>query len=85
MRSDESWKLAARCRDEDPVLWFPRDDDERHYDSQVRAYTMTAKAICGQCPVRAQCLRYAIDVDERYGIWGGMTERERMRITGKRP
>lgn len=80
-----SWMDEARCRDEDPVLWFPRADDERHYDKQVRAYTMTAKAICNLCPVQLTCLKHAIKADERYGIWGGLTEREREKITGRRP
>lgn len=37
-----------------------------------------AKAICAQCPVRAQCLEWAMESGERFGVWGGLSERERV-------
>jgi WhiB family redox-sensing transcriptional regulator len=42
--------------------------------------TREAKRICGECPVRAECLEYALEEDERFGIWGGMSERERRKL-----
>ena len=84
-RVDETWKDRAACRGENPELWFPRGDDERHYNKRVRALTMTARAICERCPVQTDCLQYALDVDERHGMYGGLTERERAGLTGRRP
>jgi len=81
---DEEWKLGARCRGEDPDLWFPRSEGQRSRNRGVAAATMTAKAICGQCPVQSQCLDYAITCDIRFGIWGGRDESERGRLTGRR-
>ena len=43
------------------------------------ASTRDAKRVCAKCEVREQCLKWAIDHDERFGIWGGMSERERRR------
>jgi WhiB family redox-sensing transcriptional regulator len=81
---EEEWKLAASCRGEDPDLWFPRSDGQRSRGRAVQAAAMTAKAICGQCPVRPECLAYALACDIRYGIWGGCDEGERGRLTGRR-
>jgi WhiB family redox-sensing transcriptional regulator len=75
---DESWKRRAACRDKDPALWFPDDYTSRHYDAQM------AKAICWSCPVRIDCLIYALAVDARYGTYGGMTASERNQLAGRR-
>lgn len=66
------WRRDAACRDEEPELFFPpgRTDTAR---VQIEA----AKSICATCPVRAACLRFALDTDQREGIWGGRTARER--------
>lgn len=67
-RSDDmSWTDRAACRNEDPELFFP----ERGED------TGTAKAICASCSVRAECLEYALENGEQFGIWGGKSERQR--------
>ncbi|BDZ51496.1 hypothetical protein GCM10025867_37370 [Frondihabitans sucicola] len=42
--------------------------------------TRDAKKICASCDVRAQCLEYALQNDERFGIWGGLSERERRKL-----
>ena len=67
---DRPWAAQAECRGEDPTLFFPGPDDESE----------PALAICQRCPVTEECLAYAIEARERYGIWGGTTERQRRRI-----
>ena len=67
---DLDWMMFALCQQVDPEKWFP-----------VRGASVTdAKRICRDCPVRTQCLQYALDNDERFGIWGGLSERERRRL-----
>ncbi len=64
------WALEAACRGQDPDLWYP--------PAGVEA--AEAKAICGTCPVRADCLEDALARRERYGVWGGRSEDERRQI-----
>lgn len=68
---DESndWMLEARCLDADPEAFFP----------EKGGSTREAKRICAACPVRDECLEFALANDERFGIWGGLSERERRR------
>lgn len=69
-----SWQDYANCRGADADLFFP----------ERGASTRKAKSICGECQVRAQCLDFAIGVGEKFGIWGGMSERERRRVRRER-
>ena len=69
-----SWRLRAACRHVDSAVFFPP-DGERPPERDARE--TRAKAICGGCPVIRQCAAYAIRYSERYGIWGGLSERER--------
>jgi WhiB family redox-sensing transcriptional regulator len=64
------WKAAALCAQTDPEEFFPEKGES----------TKHAKAICRRCTVRAECLDAALATDERYGIWGGLSERERRRL-----
>lgn len=64
------WQESALCRGEDPDLFFP----ERGSPGD------SAKRVCVNCSVRLDCLEYALANGERYGIWGGLTERERTRL-----
>ncbi len=66
------WRSAAACRSADPELFFPVSDSG---PSLVQA--TEAKAICAGCPVRRQCLAFALRTRQVHGIWGGLTERER--------
>jgi WhiB family transcriptional regulator, redox-sensing transcriptional regulator len=64
------WFAEAKCLNADPDVFFP----------EKGGSTREAKRICGECPVRAECLEYALESDERFGIWGGMSERERRKL-----
>ena len=69
-----SWRLRAACRHVDSAVFFPPDGER---PPQRDARETRAKAICGGCPVIRQCAAYAIQYGERYGVWGGLSERER--------
>jgi WhiB family transcriptional regulator, redox-sensing transcriptional regulator len=65
-----NWHARAACRGCDPVLFYPTRGDE----GQVLA---EAKKICAGCPVRAECLDWALVNSELHGVWGGVSERSR--------
>jgi WhiB family transcriptional regulator, redox-sensing transcriptional regulator len=67
-----SWRLAAACRPTDPELFFPPSES-----GKAREQIAEAKAICAGCPVRRQCLEFALRTRQTHGIWGGLTELER--------
>ena len=67
---DLSWQGQANCVGVDPDIFFP----------ERGASTKEAKAICAACAVREDCLEYALDNGEKFGIWGGTSERERRRL-----
>jgi WhiB family redox-sensing transcriptional regulator len=71
---DQSWKQIGLCRGVDPDLFFP----ERGGD--VR----TPKAICQQCVIQERCLEFALTNAEKFGIWGGKSERERRHLRSAR-
>lgn len=80
-RPSWGWQDAAACRGED--LWlFYGSDGERQLDREARE--VKAKAVCMRCPVRAECLDYAVDRSEKYGTWGGLNEDERDRERRRR-
>jgi WhiB family redox-sensing transcriptional regulator len=66
----EAWRLDALCAETDPEAFFP----------EKGGSTREAKRVCVGCEVRAECLEYALANDERFGIWGGLSERERRRL-----
>lgn len=66
------WREVARCKEMDPDLFFPVGTTGPAL-LQIEA----AKAVCRTCTVRVECLQYAIDSNQEYGIWGGTTEEER--------
>lgn len=73
MTQDRTWQEQARCAVDDPQIlnvFFNDEDDEIDY-------TNAAKEICGGCPVRRQCLQFALDTEERFGVWGGADESTR--------
>ena len=68
------WTTDALCAQTDPEAFFP----------EKGGSTRDAKRICAECDVRDLCLQYALGRDERFGIWGGLSERERRRLKRKR-
>jgi WhiB family transcriptional regulator, redox-sensing transcriptional regulator len=79
------WKELAKCwgRTTSPETdyWYP---DPEEPEPVRRSKTATAKAICHICPVKVPCRDYAIEAGEVYGIWGGMTPRDRTTFKRKR-
>ena len=71
---DKSWQDFANCLGVDPDLFFP----------ERGASTREAKEVCRGCVVREECLEYALANGEKFGIWGGLSERERRRIRRQR-
>ncbi len=72
-----SWRFQARCADQDPDLFFPVGSS-----GPALRQTLRAKAVCAQCPVRAECLEWALDTRQPHGVWGGLDEHERERLQG---
>ena len=71
---DMTWQEFSNCLGVDPDLFFP----------ERGASTREAKEVCRGCVVQADCLEYALQNGEKFGIWGGMSERERRRIRRQR-
>ncbi|WP_456868684.1 WhiB family transcriptional regulator [Geodermatophilus sp. SYSU D00766] len=65
-----AWRLDALCAETDPEAFFP----------EKGGSTREAKRVCAGCSVRTECLEFALANDERFGIWGGLSERERRRV-----
>lgn len=69
---DDPWRADAACKtrdDVDPLWWFPDHVRGRGHANAIR--------VCMTCPVRVECLEYALTAPERHGIWGGMNEGQR--------
>jgi len=69
-KQDQGWQTQANCMGVDPDLFFP----------ERGASTKEAKEVCRGCVVQNDCLEYALANGEKFGIWGGMSERERRRL-----
>lgn len=65
-----AWQDRALCAQTDPEAFFP----------EKGGSTREAKRVCASCEVRSECLEYALSNDERFGIWGGLSERERRKM-----
>ena len=73
-RPSWAWQAAAACRGKEVLLFFGP-DGERQPEREIRE--RKAKTVCASCPVRSECLTYAISRPEKYGTWGGLNEEER--------
>jgi WhiB family transcriptional regulator, redox-sensing transcriptional regulator len=70
LSEEDQWQERALCAQTDPEAFFP----------EKGGSTREAKRICQGCEVKDMCLEYALANDERFGIWGGLSERERRRL-----
>ncbi len=67
-----AWHRDALCAETDPEIFFPEQGGS----------VSEGKAICAECTVRAECLDYALETGQRFGTWGGVSERQRRRLLG---
>ena len=78
--TDEAdWRASAACAAADPDLFFPVSSGGVSYQQERRA-----KAFCAICRVRPECLAFALETQQAHGVWGGLSERERARLTRRR-
>lgn len=70
----ESAPEIPPCQVSDPEAWFPV------YEQGENSDYRQAKKLCAICPVKNECLRYALAADEPFGVWGGLTPKERSRM-----
>jgi WhiB family redox-sensing transcriptional regulator len=73
--ADYSWRINAICRDTDPELFFPVGTT-----GQALLQIAKAKGVCCQCPVKVECLDFAMETNQDTGIWGGLSEDERRNL-----
>jgi len=71
---DRDWRELALCTQVDPELWFPVKGES----------PAAAKLLCGRCEVRAECLEFALDSNEQFGVWGGLSSDERRALRRRR-
>ena len=77
--TDYSWRRNASCKDTDPELFFPIGTT-----GQALIQISEAKVVCDECAVRGKCLDFALETNQDWGIWGGMSEEERRDIRRRR-
>lgn len=70
----DAWREDALCRQTDPEIFMP----------EKGGTTAPAKRVCLACPVRRACLDYAVDSQQRWGIWGGLGQKELRRLINAR-
>ncbi len=71
---DNEWMAEGNCRTEAPSMFFPSDG----------VGVEVARRICATCPVKEPCLEFAIETNQKYGIWGGLTDKERASLKRRR-
>ena len=73
--ADYTWRTNAMCRDTDPELFFPVGTT-----GQALLQIAKAKGVCCECPVKIECLDFAMETNQDTGIWGGFSEDERRQM-----
>lgn len=81
-RIESAWQTRAACRGPQAVVFYPPSTFERKEERRLRE--ARAKDICRSCPVRVECLDYALAIREPHGIWGGLNEAERRALLAER-
>lgn len=76
-----AWMARAACKSENALVFFSFDSESAN---ERIAREGRAKEICSRCPVRTECLAYALEEGETYGVWGGLGERERKDLRRRR-
>lgn len=71
--ADADWQTGAACRGCDPDVFFPTADED----------AADAKVICAGCSVRDECLAFAMASDQRHGVWGGLSEKDRAALQAR--
>jgi len=79
---DIDWQTEAACRGADANLFFSPTHQETKEEKHARE--AQAKSVCASCPVREQCLSFALATREPHGIWGGLNEIERKQVMARR-
>lgn len=75
------WQEDAACRSYENIMFFG-EEGEAELDRQIRENR--AKSVCQRCPVNEQCLEFAMETNQKYGIWGGLTDKERASLKRRR-
>jgi len=77
-----AWQSEALCRTSDAAIFFP----PTHFEPKAKreAREAEAKAICAACSVREECLEWALDAEEPFGVWGGHSELDRKQVLAGR-
>lgn len=81
LQENYEWQAEAACRNVDPELFYYPDAER---GTARRRREVAAKKVCASCPVLSVCAQFALDNVEVYGIWGGLTEKERQRAMNRR-
>ena len=76
------WQEEAECRKFDNLLFFGPDQGETELEKQGRE--AKAKSVCQRCPALEPCLEFAMETNQKYGIWGGHTDKERASLKRRR-
>lgn len=82
MTVEPMWRVFAKCTGDNAAYFFPPNHFERKPEKDGREGR--ARALCQVCRVRAECLEYALTVEEPHGIWGGLNELQRRRLVRSR-
>ncbi len=75
------WQDSAACREHSNLLFF---GEEGESELEKQAREANAKAVCAHCPVSDPCLEFAMETNQKYGIWGGLTDKERASLKRRR-
>ncbi len=75
------WQDSSACKEYDNVMFF---GEEGESELEKQAREARAKAVCQRCPVSEPCLEFAMETNQKYGIWGGLTDKERASLKRRR-